>query len=319
MDQTVSMFGNKGAAVFISFVPELNATSIKLPATDDYCFLVANTMVASDKKVMGPVQYNLRVVETRLAARALMRILKVSAESPPKFRHMLRAVADSYWETYPDRWEQTLNKFADVRAAYDDCGETVAKLQAMLNLVEEHLPRRGLTREEVEDLVGVHGAEFEQEFLAAFPVRTHRYFLHARAFHAYSEAQRVLQFRHICERAVAAQERGDQIDMHRVYLRLGALMNASHESLRTSYECSSPELNLIVHLTRQHGALGSRLTGAGWGGCTISLVPTLKAPEIMTALRHSYYGQRFGALTPAEISANMFITKPSQGACIVRY
>lgn len=53
----------------------------------------------------------------------------------------------------------------------------------------------------------------------------------------------------------------------------GALLDASHVSLRDLYEVSTNELDLLVRLARaQEGALGSRMTGAGFGGCTISLV-----------------------------------------------
>jgi galactokinase len=53
----------------------------------------------------------------------------------------------------------------------------------------------------------------------------------------------------------------------------GDMLNASHRSLRDDYEVSCPELDLLVELAwAQPGVLGSRLTGAGFGGCTISLV-----------------------------------------------
>ncbi|MEP6900509.1 MAG: galactokinase [Actinomycetota bacterium] len=53
----------------------------------------------------------------------------------------------------------------------------------------------------------------------------------------------------------------------------GRLMNESHESLREDYEVSSDELDLMVKLARdQKGVLGARMTGGGFGGCTINLV-----------------------------------------------
>jgi galactokinase len=55
--------------------------------------------------------------------------------------------------------------------------------------------------------------------------------------------------------------------------QFGALMNESHESLRFDYEVSSQGLDVLVGAARQvNGCLGSRLTGAGFGGCTVSLV-----------------------------------------------
>ena len=52
----------------------------------------------------------------------------------------------------------------------------------------------------------------------------------------------------------------------------GNLLNASHESLRTLYECSCPEVDWLVQAAQeQAGVTGARLTGAGWGGCAIAV------------------------------------------------
>ena len=52
----------------------------------------------------------------------------------------------------------------------------------------------------------------------------------------------------------------------------GGLMYESHESCRRFYECSAPELDTVVHAAKRAGALGARLTGAGWGGAAIVLI-----------------------------------------------
>ena len=68
------------------------------------------------------------------------------------------------------------------------------------------------------------------------------------------------------EQAVAALKADDA-------KRFGELMNESHNSLRDDYEVSSPELDLMVDLARaEPGVLGARMTGGGFGGCTINLV-----------------------------------------------
>ena len=55
--------------------------------------------------------------------------------------------------------------------------------------------------------------------------------------------------------------------------RFGQLMNASHDSLRDDYEVSCPEVDLLVDLARGlPGVLGARMTGGGFGGCTVNLV-----------------------------------------------
>ncbi len=83
--------------------------------------------------------------------------------------------------------------------------------------------------------------------------------LYKRARHVVTENDRVLQ-------TVAALSVGD-------YETVGQLMNESHESLRTDFEVSGPFLDRLVDLAHEsEGVLGARLTGAGFGGCTVNLV-----------------------------------------------
>ena len=80
-----------------------------------------------------------------------------------------------------------------------------------------------------------------------------------RAAHIVAENQRVLD-------AIAAFEAGDLGEV-------GRLFYASHASLRDLYEVSSPELDALVEIAMSTpGVIGARLTGAGFGGCTINLV-----------------------------------------------
>ena len=70
----------------------------------------------------------------------------------------------------------------------------------------------------------------------------------------------------------------------------GALMFASHESSRVNFENSTPELDTLVKLARtEPGVLGSRLTGGGFGGATISLVERARAEEIARSLDRRYH------------------------------
>lgn len=56
-------------------------------------------------------------------------------------------------------------------------------------------------------------------------------------------------------------------------IAFGQLMNASHNGLRDDYQVSSPELDLLTDIARDiTGVVGSRMTGAGFGGCTVSIV-----------------------------------------------
>lgn len=74
----------------------------------------------------------------------------------------------------------------------------------------------------------------------------------------------------------------------------GRLLDASHESCRRQYECSAPELDLVVRAARRAGAWGARLTGAGWGGCVLVLVgadstrPGTREVAIRAAVNRSF-------------------------------
>jgi galactokinase len=121
--------------------------------------------------------------------------------------------------------------------------------------------------------------------------------VYRRARHVVTENARVHQ-------AVAAL-REDNVQ------RFGELMNASHDSLRDDYEVSSAGLDALVNAARAvNGCLGSRLTGAGFGGCTVSLVRA----DAVEAFQEQV-GERYQAETG--IKADFFVTRPAAGAGLV--
>lgn len=317
MDQAVSVFGEMGKAVFVSFVPQLHTEPIMMPKWDEYLFLVSNTLVKSDKKANASTQYNLRVVEVRMASYVLRQKLGVEIPDPPQFPTSLRAVSDAYWAANPQALDEIMAEHDQVRAAYKDAGKEVAQLQAMLILVDQILPRQGLSLAEIETLTGLSSEALHREFLSPLPVQATHFFLHHRAFHVYAEAQRVLRFRHICNTLSTKLAHGEPCDVHGAYQRLGQLMNESHESLKHMYDCSCPELDGVVHIAREAGALGSRLTGAGWGGSAVHLVPRECLDAVIKSLRDNYYAVRIGSLKENLLNDALFVTYPAQGACVV--
>ncbi len=99
--------------------------------------------------------------------------------------------------------------------------------------------------------------------------------IYRRAKHVVEENERVLK-------AVEALERGDAE-------KFGELMYESHQSLRYLYEVSSPELDSLVEIARSiEGVLGARLTGAGFGGCTVNLLKKGKEEEFEDILKKEY-------------------------------
>ena len=88
-------------------------------------------------------------------------------------------------------------------------------------------------------------------------------------------------------------------------------MHASHRSLAEDYEVSCSELDLLVRIAEdlgpEGGVYGSRMTGGGFGGCTVSLVRTDRAADVLQHYQTAYRKQSGRAL-------EAFITQPSKAA-----
>lgn len=118
--------------------------------------------------------------------------------------------------------------------------------------------------------------------------------LQRRARHVITENSRVEAF-------ASAADRGDIEEM-------GHLMTESHRSLRDDYEVSCPELDFLVETAlRVPGVLGSRMTGGGFGGSTVSLMRPEVVDVFQRAVETDY--QRFRGLTP-----EIHVAIASQGA-----
>jgi galactokinase len=121
--------------------------------------------------------------------------------------------------------------------------------------------------------------------------------IYKRVRHVVTENDRV-------KRAAIALETGDIAEF-------GRLMADSHRSLRDDYEVSTLELDLMVELANgQEGVYGARMTGGGFGGCTINLVEAAHAQEVQQRLE-----QRYEARTG--LRPTILICETSDGAGVV--
>ena len=118
-----------------------------------------------------------------------------------------------------------------------------------------------------------------------------------RARHVVSENERVLQ-------AVEALKRQD-------FTRFGQLMYESHRSMRDDYEISTPELDTFVELAAQVGALGARLTGAGFGGCAIALMQQADVEGLKSTVLQHFAARGFKE--PA-----FYVFQPAAGAEVIQ-
>lgn len=174
-------------------------------------------------------------------------------------------------------------------------------LEEMLTVVEEVFHPEPYSIEEIGEYLGINSKELRTQVLSQNTQDVTTFKLYQRAKHVYSEAARVMEFKKIC------QEAPDNT----VQL-LGDLMNQSHASCKDLYECSCPELDRLVDICRQFGAVGSRLTGAGWGGCTVSMVPEDKLERFLAHVKEAYYKNNSQRSTLEENS--LFATSPGAGA-----
>ncbi len=114
--------------------------------------------------------------------------------------------------------------------------------------------------------------------------------LRRRARHVVSENERVRQ--------AAELLRAGRLD------RIGALLTASHSSLRDDFEVSWPEADAAVEAALEAGALGARMTGAGFGGSVIALVPAVAVADVAAAVtdrfaRRGWRSPGFGSAEPS--------------------
>jgi galactokinase len=121
--------------------------------------------------------------------------------------------------------------------------------------------------------------------------------LFKRARHVVSENARVLG----CVNALRSRR----------YREVGSLLVESHRSLKEDFEVSSPELDLLVELSLEtQGVLGARLTGAGFGGCTVNLISESSIDRFRTNVLTEY--QKKSGKTP-----RMYICRASTGARLI--
>jgi galactokinase len=91
---------------------------------------------------------------------------------------------------------------------------------------------------------------------------------------------------------------------------LGPLLDASHASLRDDYEVSCEELDVAVDTAREAGALGARMTGGGFGGSAIALVPEERVAAVRAAVAMAFVAHGWGA-------PDFFVAQPGPGARLV--
>lgn len=165
------------------------------------------------------------------------------------------------------------------------------KAAELIEILAANAPARlGADLKEAAQIIGVPHRALEAELLGEGATRvaldsTRPLEIRRRARHVLTETERVI-------RAADALEAGRLGEM-------GDLMNASHRSLAEDFECSTPRLDAVVECARRGGALGARLTGAGFGGSIVALCESDAAASVIESIDHGYYA-KFNPGEPVE-------------------
>ncbi|CAN0863250.1 GAL1 [Linum grandiflorum] len=288
MDQAISVMAKAGFAELIDFNP-VRATDVHLP--DGGTFVIAHSLAESQKAVTAATNYNNRVVECRLASIILG--IKLGMK--------------------PDEAISKVKTLSDVEGL---CISFAGKHNSSdpVIAVKEFLKEEPYTAEEMEEIIGEKLTSTFGSSVSSLEVlkAAKQFKLHQRAAHVYSEAKRVHSFKD----TVLAK-----LDDEEKLKKLGELMNDSHHSCSVLYECSCPELEELVKICRENGALGARLTGAGWGGCAVALVKEAIVPQFILNLKEKFYQSRIekGVINKNELGLYVFASKPSSGAAIFKF
>ncbi|MBI4515469.1 MAG: galactokinase [Deltaproteobacteria bacterium] len=152
-------------------------------------------------------------------------------------------------------------------------------LPEFLPALEAYLPRRQLTLSEVAHIIGSSPEQLREDCRITADLGD-QFAVLARLRHVLSEADRVERAEPLLAAADAAG--------------FGALMDASHASCRDDYEISCPAVEELVAVAKESGALGARVTGAGFGGCVVALVEAEAAGGFLELVDRRFYRPRLG-------------------------
>lgn len=346
MDQAISFLGELGAAKLIRFAP-MGARSVALPP--NAVFVIANSLEESNKAVTAKQHYNKRVLECRLAATILAsrRVHLFAPQVDTIVRDAVREATNGdcslvtlhaaivHQFALADRphcnlllgggagWQAPTRRLVSIRDVCATVAAITGESLAVDAFVAAVLPA-GL----------VTPAEYDDEIYSPLE----------RLLHVLSESLRVVRFAGVAthgaalvdvpiERAcriaadgnfeldtaaaTAAVAGAPDSDSLRV-AALGRLMNESQNSCRDLYECSCDSLDRLTQIARNAGAAGSRLTGAGWGGCTVSLLDakTTAVDAFVARVKEEYYVPR--NVSAEELAESLFQTAPCGGGGLMR-
>jgi len=295
MDQAIALFAQAGSGCYIQFQPSFCHRLIPLP--EGASWIVCHSLEESHKRHDAATLFNKRVVECKIGCRLL-------ADAINWTDHHNKNYPTSLWELVSKTGMSLVELEKIVTEDIAECysKKELNSLILQASEMDTETPTRlaaelGITRQ-----AGIHVLELADSF-----------FVRDRILHVLSETRRVQEFVSL----VSSQHETNQGSDYASPLQsMGILMNNSHRSCSKLYDCSSAQVDkLHLRCLAAPGTLGSRMTGAGWGGCVISLVKTVQVKDFCDYI-HKHYYQKLPVQVTGKRSKSdyLFVTRPSQGS-----
>ena len=225
--------------------------SLPVPVPHQVSICICHSLVQAPKSAAAKNEYNRRPIECHLAAALIAHTIH----------------------------QQTGKHIAANRLADVDMSRTGLDEQDYQNLVDQALSPGIFDLSLLAERLCVTPETIDALYLkthsTSFKIPSEGFEIRNRYDHVIREAGRVRQAAHALE--------------NRDLARVGKLMDESHKSCRDYYGISTPELDALAEIGRESGALGARLTGAGFGGCTVHLVRTRDISEFRLNVFKKYY------------------------------
>ena len=291
MDQAISLFAEENTACYIQFNPTLSHIVIPLPKSTSW--VVCHSLEESHKRGTAATHFNKRVVECKIGCRMVAQLLHWQ-------EHHQSGYPESLWELVG----KTGLPLGQIEAMVSESLKNVyTKQEVLMAILGDNSQPDKVQLELLASKLGIT-RKAGKEALAASEV----FHVRDRLLHVFSETQRVQEFVCHCSE--------DHTDESILVYDLGKLMYSSHKSCASSYECSSPKVDKLQEICAiGPGAVGVRMTGAGWGGSVICLVQSKDVEAFCTHVQNRYYDRLTEASKQQQHESEyMFVTRSAQGS-----
>lgn len=284
MDQAIAFLAEESTAKYIEFEPNLRGTGINIPK--NITFFISHSNATCNKG--SDDQYNSRVLDTRIGSALIyhhwvstgylaQNLLAASQELRSKKGFLqlsdalrlhvqaknliganVRDTDHSVFQDMIDLTHQLTDRYKDNYTISDILKElSIDSVDQLLSLIAGKCPDSWVR---LKELIS----------------NRNKFKIRSRVEHVFLESSLVELFREVCS------ESGPDGDQS---VRLGDILNSSQDTMRDKCESSIPLVDQLIQTSRQCGSLGARISGAGFGGCIVALVPVSGKDEYKTQLK----------------------------------